>query len=345
MTSQAKFRFPIRDLDEILTGADVSFRCLKDATVFITGGTGFYGQWLIESLIHANQKRGLNIRISVLSRSRDNPLVGRFPEVDWVFGDILNFNLDHRKIDYVVHAATPVVKSTEPLDLWRVIVDGTLRALAQSERAGARRFLLTSSGAIYGPQPPAMTHFDEDYNGAPAIAAKNSTYGHGKRVAEHLCSLFQGKGGLDCTIGRFFANLGPGMETNAQFAIGNFIRDALMGEKIVIKSDGSGSRSYLYMTDLIIWMLRILTHGVPLRPYNVGSSNAISIKDLAGIVAEAVRPDTGIEILGKSQGGLPATVYVPSNRRITSELELNESIPLREAIIRTANWFRNEGIQ
>ena len=220
------------------------------------------------------------------------------------------------------------------------IVEGTRHVLEFAKRCEAKRFLLLSSGAVYGPQPNDLTHLPELYPGAPDPMDPRSAYGEGKRQAELLCTLAHRTSGLPTMIARCFAFVGPRLPLDEHFAIGNFIRDALNGGPIHVKSDGTPSRSYLYAADLAIWLWHILLRGEPCRPYNVGSNRAVSIAQVANVVAECAGPGVDVRIARQPGHGRPADRYVPSVERARSELGLRQTIDLDEAVRKTLRWHR-----
>lgn len=222
--------------------------------------------------------------------------------------------------------------------MFDTIVEGTRRTLEFARECGAKKFLLTSSGAVYGKQPPEITHIPEDYVGAPDTMDPRSAYGEGKRVAELLCALYAKQYGIETKIARRFAFVGPYLPLDIYFAIGNFIRDGLQGGPIQVKGDGTPYRSYLYAADLAIWLWTILFRGQSCRPYNVGSEEYITIGALARSVARIFQPKVEVRIANLVESGNLLKRYVPSTERAFHELHLRRVIGLQESIKRTILW-------
>jgi nucleoside-diphosphate-sugar epimerase len=335
---------PKEDLEHVLEQTRPLWEQLRGGRVFVTGSTGFFGSWLLETFAHANSS--LNLGASLVGLSRDPAafyvkvphLVGE-SSITLQRGDVRDFGFPEGTFTHVIHAGTApgaLISGDEMLD---TIVRGTERTLEFAVSAGANRFLFVSSGAVYGKQPSEMTHIAETYQLKLDPADSNYAYAHGKRLGEELCVAAHQKHGLEATIARCFAFVGPHLPLDAHFAMGNFIRDAMRGEPIRVK-DGSPYRSYLYAADLAIWLWTILFKGKPCHPYNVGSDQQITISQLAETIAS---------VLGGSVHSIPTLTlppatspsrYVPEIRRIMSELELAEPIKLYESIARTANYHR-----
>jgi dTDP-glucose 4,6-dehydratase len=203
--------------------------------------------------------------------------------------------------------------------------------------------LFTSSGAIYGEQPYDVPGLPEDFHGAPDPAASSSAYAESKRAAETLCAIFHSARGIEIKIARCFAFVGPYLPLNGRFAIGNFIRDEMAGGPIRVRGDGTHVRSYLYATDLVIWLWTILFKGRSCDPYNVGSEQAVSIAQAAQTVAEVGGHGAVVEIEAGRDGRAGSGRYVPSTRKARTELHLEEHVNLREAIRRTVEWHAGCG--
>jgi dTDP-glucose 4,6-dehydratase len=339
---------PADDLDHVLAHTSDVWLSARGARIFLTGGTGFFGAWLAESFGHANDRLGLGAELVILSRDPDAarkrlPRLGELAGVRFHRGDVRDFTLPDESFTHIVHGAAESSQQGHVGDhrhMFDTIVDGARRTLDLARQSGASKYLLLSSGAVYGTQPPAIAHVPEKFTGAPVLGAASSGYGEGKRAAEVLAAIEAEKGSLSVRVARCFAFVGPHLPLDSHFAIGNFLRDAMRGGPIRIRGDGTAVRSYLYTADLAIWLWRIALGPSSSGPYNVGSEHPLSILETARAVAEVVDPSTEIIVEGRAVPGAPVHRYVPSTARARSELGLAERITLADAIRRTASWHR-----
>ncbi len=335
------------DLNHVLTFAKSDLLALKGAHLFITGGTGYIGRWLLESIYYANQILDLNITATVLSRNPHrfilhHPHLGKDPAITLVEGDVQNFPFPIGEFTHAVHAATDVIAINSPLDMFDVTVCGTRHVLNFCKSREIKNVLLLSSGAVYGRIPDDIELVPEEYSGSPSVGTPDSAYGIGKIVTEWLGNTYSSHGGMACKSARIFAQIGPYLALDKQFAAGNFILNALNEENFLIKGDGSPRRSYMYATDLVVWLLGILVRGQAGRAYNVGSDHPISIRDLATMIAKVAGMSTAkIEVRGKPSLQAAPERYVPDITRAKDELGLKISIPLDEALHRTIEWYRS----
>lgn len=335
------------DRARILAAGAQIWRELRGARILITGGTGFFGCWLLESFSAANERFGLGARMVVLTRDEaafraKRPHLCGSPSISLCRGDVRSFAFPKGDFSHVIHAATDAGArlSEEPLLAVDTIVEGTRRVLEFATRCGATDFLLASSGAVYGRQPQDITHVPEEYLGGPDPNSPASAYGEGKRLAEVLGAVYASKTGLKVKIARGFAFVGPYLASETHFAVCDFIGDALRGSPIFISGDGTAVRSYLYGADLAWWLWTILLKGQPGRPYNVGSEISVSIAELARAVTVALEMDAPIRIANTPKPGATPDRYVPSTQRARQELGLKETVSLQEAIRRTTDWHR-----
>lgn len=334
-----------------------AWELLRNAKIFITGGTGFFGTGLLGTLAFAIEKYSLDTQVVILTRNKD-AFVKKVPHLiskrmnrHFLFhsGDVRTFDFPNGKFTHVIHAATSASASLnqdDPLEMIDTIVEGTRRTLEFAKRSGVSRFLLTSSGAIYGKIPPELGEVSEDFLGSLDCASKTSAYGEGKRLAETTCVAVAHQTGMQTVIARCFAFVGPYLPLDTHFAIGNFIRDGLSGGKIQVNGDGTPLRSYLYSADLSSWLWTLLSLGQTCRPYNVGSDQAISIAELAKLVAETLHhqfPELSPEVHFAKKAdtlGVAPNHYIPSTQRIQMELGVRQMISLKDAILKTAIWHK-----
>lgn len=334
-----------QDLDHVLQHAESAFAPLRGARLFITGGTGFFGHWLLESLLHANRTLNLRLHATVLTRSAANfrarsPHIALDPAVLLLEGDIARFRFPAAPYSHILHAATDSggKQGERPAYvLANSVLDGTRRVLEFARECGATRLLYTSSGAVYG-RTTTLMRTPETFLSGPDPLALSSSYDEAKRMSENLCVAYADKTLLEPVIARCFAFVGPHLPLDAHFAIGNFLRSAIRNEPLVIRSDGTPRRSWLYMADLAVWIWTLLVRGQANRAYNVGSDQGMSIAEAARLTAATLRPELEVRIEGAVDLNHPLNSYVPAIDRVRSELGLEVRIPLDEALRRTAAW-------
>jgi dTDP-glucose 4,6-dehydratase len=346
---------PADDLAQILHHAHPSFLTLRHANLFLTGGTGFFGHWLLESLLHANRELDLQLKVTVLTRNADafranSPHITSHPAITLLEGDIATFAFPTGPHTHILHAATDSGgrQSTQsPEQLAASILAGTQHVLDFAHATAATRLLYTSSGAVYG-RSTQLLHTPETY---PIPTLPPHSYESAKLAAEDLCLQHPD---LNPVIARCFAFVGPHLPLDQHFAIGNFLNAALKNETLHIKGDGTPRRSWLYTADLAIWLWTLLTHGQPSRAYNVGSDDGMTIAEAARLVTKTCHPEASrggspkdlllepppIQIDGTPNPTAPLNSYVPDITRARTELGLQVTIPLPEALRRTAAWHQ-----
>jgi dTDP-glucose 4,6-dehydratase len=317
---------------------------LDGCRLFLTGGTGFVGKSLLDLLDEQVRSWQPDLRVRVLSRTperflREHPRYARMPWLTFQQGDVVDLQFADGGHTHVLHAAadTHPVGGQSALQWFDQIVEGTRRVLDFALQAHAKRFLLTSSGAIYGPQPLELASLAEDYLGAPPTDLPSSLYGQAKRGAEQLCTLYRGRDGLETVIARCFAFVGEHLELDGPFAIGNFIRDALRGDVIRIRGDGTPVRTYMYGADLAEWLLRLLFEGKAGRAYNVGSDRRLTLLEVATIVRDVLSPGKEIVVESAPVARANRSRYVPNVDRAQRELGLTCRTSLEAAIRLTAS--------
>ena len=338
-------RLPLEDLEHIFQNTKDIWEPLRGKSIFLTGGTGFFGKWLLESFIYVNEKLDLNAKIISLSRNPEL-FIEEYPfynehlkSVRFVKGDILthDFKLD-KEVQFIIHAATSAsdtLNKNNPLLMMDTIILGTRNVLDFALRQPIEGFLFVSSGAIYGKQPFDVSNIQENDSFKIDINNSNAAYSEGKRIAELYCSTYFEKNNLPVKIARCFAFIGPYLPLDTHFAIGNFINNVIKKEDIVITGDGSTTRSYMYASDLSIALWKILLLGNNNKPYNVGVDKAYSLKEIALMLKKNYRNDVQILNMNKD---LPKNIYVPNIDALINELEIKQFVQIEDAIQKTIDF-------
>jgi dTDP-glucose 4,6-dehydratase len=342
---------PQADLDHILNETKRLWDEMRHKRIFLTGGTGFFGCWLLESFSHINRTLNLNAQATVLTRNPSAfamkcPHLAADPALAFLAGDVRDFSFPEGEFQYIIHAATEASArqaAETPLEMLTTIIDGTARVLNFANTHATRKLLLTSSGAVYGKQPAGLTHVPEDYLGGPDPLDPASVYAEGKRISEQMCALQSMHSSIEIKIARCFAFVGPHLPLDTHFAIGNFIGDILAGRPILINGDGTPMRSYLYASDLAIWLWTMLFQSPHLTAVNVGSDLDLSILELARAVVQSLDASIDIRVAKEAIPGAGVARYVPSVDRARRLLGLSQTVDLQDAVRRTAAWYVEEG--
>lgn len=259
---------------------------LASKRVLVTGGAGFIGSHLCERLVGAghevlcvdNYFTGRRMNVAHLLDRPNFELMRHditFPlyvEVDWIFN--------------LACPASPVHYQYDPVQTTKTNVHGSINMLGLAKRTGAR-ILQASTSEVYG--DPARHPQSEDYWGNVNPVGPRSCYDEGKRCAETLFFDYHRQHGVEIKVVRIFNTYGPRMHPNDGRVVSNFIMQALTGEPITIYGDGSHTRSFCYVDDLVEGLLRIMeTPGEVTGPVNLGNAAEISIAELAAKIIEAI---------------------------------------------------------
>lgn len=339
------------DCRKALDGRTDALRPLRGETVLIAGGTGFVGTWLAETLACLNDDFGFGCRISLLARGTERfaaarPHLAARPDVRLIRTDVRHVSELPRETNWLVQAAaTPDNRfhASSPVETMSAIVEGTASVIrALDPLSDFRRMLYLSSGYVYGSQPWDLPAVPESFPGAPALGSASSAYSEAKRCAETLCASARSQKRVPIAIARLFAFLGPYQALDTPWAANNFLNDALSGRPIRIQGDGETVRSYMYGSDMAFWLLRLLTAEEPGRAWNVGSPEAVTLRDLAGLIASRVNPVPEIRLHAATHGNAPRTRFVPDIAAAQKGLGLEARFSLADAIERTVQWNRSQ---
>lgn len=311
---------------------------LAGKRLFITGGSGLFGSWFLASLVEANERLDLGIEAWVLSR-HPRPLVQGAPHrcVTWLQGDVQTFDdAGKLEIDLVLHMASTSAAETyagaSGLSKLQTLYGGASQVCRLAAKWGAR-VLMTSSGAVYGNAMPL--HVQEDDVLRLRSDFTDHAWGVGKAAAEQVLFQHVAAGDFEGVVCRCFSVLGPGLPLDLHYAAGNFVADVLAQRPIRVRGDGSPLRSYLYLADVVAWLLKMLVDGRSGEIYHLGSDEAISVLDLAQRLACLSEVHVPIEVMGSPGAavGVPVmNTYVPSIAKARRELALDVFTPLDTAL-------------
>ena len=337
---------PADDLDKIFRSLPDFWPGLAGKRIFVTGGTGFLGSWLTESLLLANRRLGLEVELHLLSRDpigflRRRPHLAGDPSIKIWPGDVRGFDLPDGEFSLVIHAAADATRGRgrTPVEIpGRDQVDGTSRVLDLLERCRPEGVLYVSSGAVYGTQPSELGHMTEAQPCALDSHSDRAGYGLAKLYSEYLLTEHANRLGYRLTVARCFAFAGPLLPLNGPFAIGNFVRDALTHGEIRVEGDGTAVRSYLYAADLATWLWTMLWRAPAGSVYNVGGDSAIDMYTLAQRVADVLCAKR-VALTGAVNPPQPPSRYVPCVDKARRDLHVSATFDLDDAIRRHGAWL------
>ena len=300
---------------------------LKGARVLITGATGLIGSCLVDALLLLNGAQGTAIEVYAAGRSASG-MGERFgaavndPRFHYVSYDAAGpLSLDF-EADYVVHAATsahPLAYATDPVGILKANVIGTMNLLEALRSWGHGRFLLLSSGEIYGENPTLPEGFSEADTGAIDTIRPRACYPEGKRAAETLCASYAAQYGVNARVARLCHVYGPTFTASNSRADAQFLRNALNGQDIVMKSAGSQVRSWCYVADAVSALLTLLFRGEAGQAYNVANRHATaSIREYAQTLADIA----GVKLVFELPPELEKAGYTPISRAVLNPAKL-----------------------
>lgn len=309
---------------------------IRRKKILITGGTGFFGKNLVDIISYGNANFNWETEVIILSRSSVLGDLG--PGIKHFQSDLENplDDIGTLKLDYIIHAASPLnlPNQLQPEKTYHAIVNSMSNILNFAARVQPESLLFTSSGAVYGPQPAAITHISEDYLGAPSTTDLRFVYGSAKRSAETLGILKAKESGFKFKIARCFAFSGHYLPLDSHFAMGNFVENLLRKQPIVIKGNPHTLRSYMDAEDLCFWLLKILFDGCDNEFYNVGSDQPISILQLANVINKFAPELKVITRMENIDSALTPPAYVPCTQKAQKSLNLEMKTSLTDSILK-----------
>lgn len=336
------------DAEAVLAGRAERLSALKGQHIFISGGTGILGTWLLELIKVLNESHGFGLKLTVLSRNARSfalrwPHLGKASWVRWQEDDIRYLTELPRDVRYIIHAAALTDRrlfASQPGAVAEINSLGTQRILrAANLLEDVQKFVLLSSGLVYGAQPWELPRIDERYAGSLRSNEVGSVYAESKRFAEVLaqCAISETK--LPVVTLRPFAFVGPYQSMQLPWAVTDFIRDSFNGGPIRIMGDGVTVRSLMYASDYAFWVLAALARGRAGETYNVGSAEPVDLLTLAQTITRFFAPVPEIRTQ-VGQSGHDRNRLVPDTAKIQRELGVSQTVALDAALQKTIEWHR-----
>lgn len=307
-------------------------------TAVVTGGAGFVGSWLCDRLISDG------LRVICI----DNLITGNIRNIEHLFGnpdflflnhDVTNFIHVPGEVDYILHFASPA----SPLDYLQYPIQtmkvgslGTHKALGLAKEKKAT-FLLASTSEIYG--DPLIHPQTEDYWGNVNTVGPRGVYDEAKRFAESLTMAYHRYHGVQTRIARIFNTYGPRMRLNDGRALPAFISQALTGQPLTVFGDGSQTRSFCYVDDLVEGLLRLLRSDES-NPVNLGNPEEITIKQFAEEVLELTGSNSVLEYMELPEDD--PKVRQPDITRAGKILDWAPKVDRRDGVLKTIEYFKEQ---
>jgi dTDP-glucose 4,6-dehydratase len=337
---------PQSDLKEIVKRAENIAFGLENAKILITGSTGFVGTWLTKALMYLNQTYSLGIEFFLTSRNvaKSQEKFKIFPNSKTTYLEIdylIDSHLPRVELTHIIFSSTPSQPTTGGKDdlIVEVVSRNSFNSLVEVSKFQQNPpiFCNLSSGGVYGKNlldlgcaKEAILPMDASLNGL-------NSYGKIKVELELEIQKLTKSGQMQGTSPRLFAFAGPGISLDAHFAVGNFIKNALDGDVINIKGNPNTMRSYLYPTDLTVWLLNLLTKPT-INPIHIGSENLISISDLAQKIS-TIFSSPGVS---KGDDSAELSFYVPETSQTRKLLSVTEDVTLDDSLLRWKDWLTSK---
>lgn len=336
------------DCKDVIEGNVHALNKLKGQSLFISGASGFMGKWVIEIINYLNENYDFNTRVfayasSITDDAEIYPSIYNNDLIVLIDGDIKNLVEIDSTVSYVIHLASSPdnrVYSSDPIKGMEDIIKGTEKILAASSRLeNLLNFTLLSSGMVYGPVPLSDSSVEEDSFFGFDSSSLTSFYSEAKRLSESFVQAYRTQYKMPITIFRPFAFIGPYQHIDRPWAINNFIRDGLRGEPIRIIGDEDTVRSYMYPSEMALWILLGMLTQSGDNIFNLGSSDGKSIRQIAEKVEKSFGGNIGLSV-NIPPNNHSKSKFVPSIEKFENLFDIKLKINTDDAINKTIEWHR-----
>lgn len=327
----------------------IAWERLKNRRILITGATGMLATFLTRMLIFLNDEHGLGIRVYLLARNRDK-LLQRFGDetehVRFLVQDVCEKIDAGDHLDWIFHAAGAASTHSilnDPVGIIRANTIGTLNVMELARTAGKPKILFTSTREIYG-KVKGVDRISETDMGITDPLVVRSCYPESKRMAESILASYRVQYGIPFNSLRIAHVYGPAMQiSNDGRVMADFINDAIQNRDITLKSDGKAVRAFIYITDAVDAIFRVMMHGNHKGAYNIANeSEPLSIFDIAGMVQSLAGNEKKVFVNRGSTQVQGYTNYkrIPLDTTRIRELGWHPEVSLRDGISRTLQYFK-----
>ena len=295
-----------QDLDKITSSQIINWKRFENKTVLISGANGMLPSYMVETLLFLNEKFGYNVKVIALVRNIEKAkrVFAEYdgnPMLEYLVQDIATPIKYEGKVDFMVHAASQAAPSyygVDPVGTFKANTLGTINMLELAKEKNVEGILYFSTGSVYGDIPGEKVLLDENIPGNVNILEVRNCYAEIKRAGENACVCYNYQYKVPTKIVRIFHTFGPKINLNDGRVFSDFCKNILNNENIVLKSDGSAKRSFLYVADAVIAYFKVLLDGEEAKAYNVGGDEEqeISIKELSEMLV-ALYPEKKLQVI------------------------------------------------
>jgi len=313
--------------------------------ILITGAAGFLGSHLCDRLL-ADGHEVIGMDNFVTGRPENLAHLAGHPGFSFYRHDVSNFIFVPGKVDAVMHFASPASPNPQspygyfnlPIQTMKAGALGTHNTLGVA-RAHRAKFMLASTSEIYG--DPTVHPQREDYPGNVDPVGPRAVYDEAKRFAEALTMAYHRHHGVDTRIVRIFNTYGPRMDLEDGRALPNFLKQALLGQPLTVYGDGSQTRSFCYVDDLIEGIIRLLNSDEHL-PVNIGNPVEMSVLEFAEIINRVTGNQAGVIFLPDKRSARDPQRRQPDIDRARSILGWEPKVTLEEGLLKTIPYFKEQ---
>jgi len=292
------------DLNRVVEEQQGILAQLSGKSVLVTGATGLIGAQVVKTLVRANEKQRLGIKVIAFVRSEEKAKKtfgnSLYEEMDLVIGDINEPIEVEGNVDFIIHGASATSSKyfvTNPVETIFTAIDGTKNVLELAKSKKVSGMVYMSSLEVYGVPQTENGYVRENDYGYIDILSTRSSYSEGKKMVECICASYADEYGVPVKIARLSQTFGPGVEYNDGRVFAEFARCALEKRDIVLHTPGRTLRTYLYTADAISAILTLLVKGENGKAYNVTNPDTdVTIKEMAELVC-SILPESGISVV------------------------------------------------